>query len=82
METQLLKDFREPKRAHAREARCSQAFTGHTRCWGQADVPKSGDQIMSLIGFDQSEPDKPRDPVALHLDEKPQRSSDGAEPLR
>ena len=41
METQLLKDFREPRRAHAREARCSQAFTGHTRCWGQADVPKA-----------------------------------------
>jgi hypothetical protein len=28
---------------------------------------------MHLVGLDQSEPDKPRDPVALHLDEKPQR---------
>jgi hypothetical protein len=27
--------FREPNRAHAREARCSQALTGRTRCSAQ-----------------------------------------------
>jgi hypothetical protein len=37
----------------------------------QADTVQSGkdrDQIMSLVGLDQPEPDKPRDSVALHFD--------------
>jgi hypothetical protein len=37
---------------------------------------------MSLVRLDQSEPDKPRDSVALQVDEKPQRASGGALPPR
>jgi hypothetical protein len=70
--------FLPPMRAHAREARA--AGGKHSSAAGdarrQADALQSGKdrgEIMSLVGLDQPEPDKPRDSIALHFDEKPQR---------
>jgi len=71
--------FLPPIRAHAREARAAgaAALKGCTRCSASGRCASarlaSRPEIMNLVGLDQPEPDKPRDSVALHFDEKPKR---------